>query len=181
MTTPTLLRQSDIAGKVPTTDQLALGELAVNTADGKVYTKVSVSGVESVVEVGAAAGGGGGSGGLTANLANTAITGFKTATFNSQVTLAAIAGAITVNWSTAQNQRQPEPTSTITYTFTAPPGPCHLQLVIDSDGSSTPQAINWPSSVVWFGAVWSGEANKKAIINFWFDGTSYYAMGVNQA
>ena len=51
------LRRSATAGNIPTTSQLDLGELALNTFDGKVYLKKSVSGTESVVEVG----GGGGS------------------------------------------------------------------------------------------------------------------------
>lgn len=44
-------KQSSVAGKVPTTTDLALGELAINTTDGKVYLKKNVSGTESVVEV----------------------------------------------------------------------------------------------------------------------------------
>ena len=39
-------------------------------------------------------------------------------------------GAQTVDWTKGNHQIQPEPTGTITYTFTAPPGPCHLQLLI---------------------------------------------------
>lgn len=118
---------------------------------------------------------------LVPALANTAVTGFKTATFNSQTTIATTSGSITVDWTTAQNQKQTEPTGTITYTFTAPPGPCHLQLLIDSDGTSTAQTVNWPGSVVWINSTWSGTNNKKAVINFWYDGTSYYAIGANQA
>lgn len=118
---------------------------------------------------------------LVPALANTAVTGFKTATFNSQTTIATTTGAITVDWTTAQNQKQTEPTGTITYTFTAPPGVCHLQLVIDSDGTSTAQTINWPASVIWLGTTWSGTNNKKAVINFWYDGTNYFAIGSNQA
>ena len=51
------LRRSASAGNVPTTSQLDLGELALNTYDGKVYLKKDVNGTQSVVEVG----GGGGS------------------------------------------------------------------------------------------------------------------------
>ena len=55
------LRRSATANAVPTTAQLALGELAINTYDGKLYLKKNVSGVESIVEVtGGSAGGGGG-------------------------------------------------------------------------------------------------------------------------
>jgi len=114
-------------------------------------------------------------------LGNGSVTGFKTATFQSQPAGSATAGPITLDWSAAQNQRQPEPSGAISYTFVNPPGPCHLQLLIDSDGSSVARAFTWPSSLTWFGAVWEGAANKKSIINFWFDGTAYSAMGVNQA
>lgn len=118
---------------------------------------------------------------LVPALANTAVGGFKTATFNSQTTIATTSGAITIDWTAAQNQRQTEPTGTITYTFTAPPGPCHMQLVIDSDGTSTAQTINWPGTVTWLGTTWAGANNKKAVINFWYDGTNYFAIGTNQA
>lgn len=43
------LKQSSVAGKEPTTAQLGLGELAVNTTDGKLFIKKNVSGVESIV------------------------------------------------------------------------------------------------------------------------------------
>jgi hypothetical protein len=47
------VKQSSVAGKVPTTTQLQLGELALNTTDGKLYFKKNVSGTESVVTVSA--------------------------------------------------------------------------------------------------------------------------------
>lgn len=47
------VKQSSVAGKVPTTAQLQLGELALNTTDGKLYFKKSVSGTESIVTVSA--------------------------------------------------------------------------------------------------------------------------------
>ena len=46
------LRRSAVSGSIPTTSNLNLGELALNTADGKVYMKKSVGGTDSVVEVG---------------------------------------------------------------------------------------------------------------------------------
>ena len=46
------LRRSSTAGAVPTTAQLALGELAINTNDGKMYLKKDVSGTESIVQIG---------------------------------------------------------------------------------------------------------------------------------
>ncbi|MFN3628448.1 MAG: hypothetical protein ACK4J1_07075 [Hylemonella sp.] len=47
------VKQSSVAGKVPTTAQLQLGELALNTTDGKLYFKKNVSGTESIVAVSA--------------------------------------------------------------------------------------------------------------------------------
>lgn len=52
------LKRSAVAGKVPTTTDLELGELALNTYDGKLYTKKD-NGTASVVEIGAGGGGGG--------------------------------------------------------------------------------------------------------------------------
>jgi len=46
------LKQSAVASKVPVTGDLVLGELALNTYDGKLYTKKD-NGVASVVEIGA--------------------------------------------------------------------------------------------------------------------------------
>lgn len=51
------LRRSAVEGAIPTTSQLALGELAINTFDGKLFIKKN-DGTESIVEIG---GGGGGS------------------------------------------------------------------------------------------------------------------------
>jgi len=54
MAAPTIkLRRSATANSVPTTTQLALGEVAINTYDGKVFIKKNVDGTESIVDVGA--------------------------------------------------------------------------------------------------------------------------------
>ena len=59
-------KRSTSAGVVPTTAALSLGELAINTYDGKLFLKKNVSGSETVVEVGAIT-----SGGVTAALGYT--------------------------------------------------------------------------------------------------------------
>ena len=51
------IKRSAVGGKVPTTSQISLGELAINTTDGKLYTRKEVSGVASIVEIGAGGGG----------------------------------------------------------------------------------------------------------------------------
>jgi hypothetical protein len=103
-------------------------------------------------------------------------------TYNTPFNIATTSGAISIPWNAGHiNVRQPEPTGTITYTFLAPTGPARLQLFIDSDGTSPAVTFNFPGTVIWLGAAWSHVANKKAIINFWYDGTNYYAAGLNQA
>ena len=51
------LKRSATQNSIPTTSALALGEVAINTYDGKMYIKKSVGGTESVVEVGGQGGG----------------------------------------------------------------------------------------------------------------------------
>jgi len=51
MATPLILKRSAVAGKVPTTAQLASGELAINTYDGKLFLKQE-GGAANVVEIG---------------------------------------------------------------------------------------------------------------------------------
>lgn len=46
------LKRSAVAGKAPVVGDLELGELALNTHDGLLYAKKSVSGVESIVQIG---------------------------------------------------------------------------------------------------------------------------------
>ena len=43
------LRRSGVGGKIPTTAQLDLGEVALNTYDGRIYIKKSVNSVDSIV------------------------------------------------------------------------------------------------------------------------------------
>lgn len=77
MAAPVLkIRRSSVQGSVPTTTQLSLGELAINTYDGKLFLKKDVSGTETIVEVGA-----GGSGvSLSANNTFTGSNTFSNAT-----------------------------------------------------------------------------------------------------
>jgi hypothetical protein len=46
------LKRSSVPGRVPTVSQLDLGELALNTNDGKLYLKQDVGGIQSVIAVG---------------------------------------------------------------------------------------------------------------------------------
>lgn len=51
MTPNIKLKRSAVAGRVPSVDQLELGEVAINTADGKMYIKRDVGGTETIVLV----------------------------------------------------------------------------------------------------------------------------------
>jgi hypothetical protein len=50
MSTLIKLRRSAVPGKQPNTSQLELGEVAINTYDGKIFIKKDVGGTESIVE-----------------------------------------------------------------------------------------------------------------------------------
>jgi hypothetical protein len=52
------LKRSAVPGRVPQTSDLQLGELALNTNDGKLYTKKSVGGVDTIVDLSAGTAGG---------------------------------------------------------------------------------------------------------------------------
>lgn len=47
-----ILKRSAVGGNIPTTASLLLGEVAINTNDGKMFIKKN-NGTESIVEVGA--------------------------------------------------------------------------------------------------------------------------------
>ena len=47
-------KKSSTASDVPSTSQLSLGEIAINTYDGKIFTLKDVSGTQSIVEIGPA-------------------------------------------------------------------------------------------------------------------------------
>jgi hypothetical protein len=50
------LKRSAVPGRVPTTSSLDLGELAVNTYDGKLYLKKDVSGSQTIIEIASTSG-----------------------------------------------------------------------------------------------------------------------------
>ena len=68
MASPIKIKRSAVAGKVPTTTDLELGELGLNTHDGKLYAKKD-DGSESIVELS----GGGSSAGVSSIIAGAGI------------------------------------------------------------------------------------------------------------
>jgi hypothetical protein len=57
------LKRSSVPGKVPATKDLVLGELAINTYDGKLFLKKNVSGTETIVDIS-----GGGTGSISGSI-----------------------------------------------------------------------------------------------------------------
>lgn len=53
MTTKFLVKRSTVAAKVPATTDLSSGELAANIPDGKLFLKQTLSGTDTIVEIGA--------------------------------------------------------------------------------------------------------------------------------
>ena len=52
MSQPIKIKSTSVPGRVPTTLQLQLGELGLNTADGRLYAKRNRDGAEDIVEIG---------------------------------------------------------------------------------------------------------------------------------
>jgi hypothetical protein len=77
------IKRSAVAGKVPLTSDLDLGELAVNTYDGNLFFKKTVSGTDSVVSV-------------------ATLTGTQTLT-NKTLSSAVLTGTVTAGGSTGLN------------------------------------------------------------------------------
>ena len=67
------LKRSSVPGKIPTTASLDLGEIALNTYDGKAYMKKQVGTTQSIVEIGS---GSGGAGGTVTSVSVTSANGF---------------------------------------------------------------------------------------------------------
>lgn len=51
MSNTILLKRSSVANAVPSTANIAIGELAINTHDGKLYTKISDNGIDEIFEL----------------------------------------------------------------------------------------------------------------------------------
>lgn len=52
------IKRSAVAGKIPADTDLDLGELAINTYDGKLFLKKSVAGTNTIVDVTSTSAGG---------------------------------------------------------------------------------------------------------------------------
>lgn len=49
------LKRTAVGGRVPTLSDLSLGELGLNTTDGKLFTRKEAAGVASIIELGGGA------------------------------------------------------------------------------------------------------------------------------
>jgi hypothetical protein len=87
------LKRSATPNKVPLTTDLDLGEMAMNTNDGKLYIKKNVSSVETVVTISCVGATGGGADNVFLETSNTVTSDYTITTNKNAVT----AGPVTVN------------------------------------------------------------------------------------
>lgn len=95
-----LIKRSSVASKVPTTGDLELGELAINTYDGKLYLKKD-NGSASIVEIGAGGGSSFPSGTLMLFQQTAAPTGWTKQTTHNDKALRVVSGTASSGGSTA--------------------------------------------------------------------------------
>lgn len=117
-----------------------------------------------------------------ANINSSGVAKFKNTAYSSQPATSATTGAVTADFTASNILAQAELTGNITYTLTPPADAlCHLQIIGASDGTSSSFTITWPASVIWYGAAFTATtANKKWLVNMYWDGTNYHAMGNSQ-
>jgi hypothetical protein len=161
------LKRSAVASKAPTITDLELGELAVNTYDGKLFTKKNVGGAESIVEIGPVASVAGKTGAVS--LAISDVGGLQTA-IDAKVNAAnpTFSGAVDmVSGSVRQSAQAVSAldidcssgnyfTKTInggsTFTFSNVPASGKafgfiLRLTVTSGAAAWPAAVIWPGGV----------------------------------
>ena len=110
------LKYNSTPGKIPTVDQLALGELALNTHDGKVFMKKD-DGTESIIEIGSGSGGGPS---VSASYATYAATAGYATTAGSATTATSASYATTAGTAgTATNATSASYASTASYVLNA--------------------------------------------------------------
>ena len=132
------LKRSSVASKVPTTTQLSLGELALNTYDGKLYTKKD-DGTASIVELG------GGSKGVAVETQRTISEDYSlTAGYNGlSVGGVEVANGVTVtvpqtsDWQISNGQRRHGVIETTAEELTLPTSAGSSGQVLTTDGSGT--------------------------------------------
>ncbi len=116
-----------------------------------------------------------------ANFGGNSISGVKNVVMDTPETITTTTGTITLDFSTGSLKIQNELTGNITYTFTAPPANTRVQIYIKSDGTSSAFTIGYPANVVWFTPPFTTTgANKKALINAFYDGADYLIFGVSE-
>jgi len=141
------LKRSAVQGKAPTTSDLQLGELALNTYDGKLYTKKD-DGTASIVEIGA--GGGGVSGDIAVDSAAIGLASTETNTtldvsgaYSGNVVSVA---ALNIDCS-AGNYFTKTISANSTFTFGSVPASRAYSFVLEL--THTSGTITWPAAVKW--------------------------------
>jgi hypothetical protein len=87
----------------------------------------------------------------------------------------------TIDW-TKSNSQSITTTGSCTLTFIAPPKPTSLRLIITHEASATAYTYSWPATVKWpagTAITTTNASGAEDIVGFWFNGTNYYATGIN--
>lgn len=139
------LKRSSVASKAPATTDLDLGELAINTYDGKLYLKKSVSGVETVVEVGKLSF-------TPVNVAGDTMTGRLTllSVAETRVAPSISSGTLTLNCASGNVFEVTLNANVTTLSFSNVPSsgtPFSLTLSLVADG--TGRSVTWGGAVKW--------------------------------
>jgi len=110
------------------------------------------------------------------------ISNVKNFSMSTPTTITTTTGAINLDLAAAALILQNELTGAVTYTVTTtPPQYSRGQILFDSDGTSAAYGITWPANFRFYGATFSTTiANKSAIINWWYDGTTYHCAASSQ-
>lgn len=201
MSNPILIKRSSVASKAPIVGDLQLGELALNTFDGKLFLMKN-NGIDVIVEVGAVTTVAGRTGNVvlistdvtsalgftpinkagdtfTGSIAmnNNQISGIKVAGFTGEYNVGNVATTATVNFSNGQKQKVML-TGNATLTISAAPlvGHYQLRIIQDTTGSRT-LSYSGISGSRWVGSATAPSinalANGESILNLFWDGVNY--------
>ncbi len=88
-------------------------------------------------------------------------------------------GTTTIDWRLGNKFKFTHGAMAETFTFTAPSNPCNLMMIIVQDGVGGRDST-WPGTVTFLGTepTWTdGGAGKAIAVSFFWDGTTYWAIG----
>ena len=157
------VRRSATPSAIPTVGQLALGEIAVNTYDGKMFIKKDVSGAQTIVEVTAASNGTAGGVTSVTGTAPVVSSGGTTPAISMAAATTSVSGYLTsTDWNTFNGKQAAGSYVTVGGALGTPSSgtltnctfPTLNQNTTGSSGSCTGNAATATSSSIAGGVVW---------------------------